>query len=436
MPPSTVVCERSAPEKARYIPSSLPSSSTPRSIHVRITHEAAYHDDEEEDDLPIGLLPTSSNNPNLSHEDSDDEVSLAVAARLKEAIPEYMRLEEQERELAESEALVKHAEKRMEHLLAEIRGASNEADYLSDKWRQERQFLASALLAPKQRRQALETLRQEEQKARQKVQHLQRHLDTVQSQLSSHTLNYRRLLHVRERLEALYERVFRDAAADFPHEHRLKQGVWALNTRLTALRERREEGANVRREMGILEVSLKDVKARLLKERRRVLRWAVVRGLREGSGSVDDLPPPYTPSADAFALSTSPPYAPITLMRDPICPGDTDHDNSPYLISPTELHLCDATRRRSTGSVLVTTPRRQDPPNDHDDTLSTVSSDEDRPLGFNRHYSTRLHDRRRSASTPPPPQRTRRRPLPLVSLIPGGIPVPVGQEPRDGERRR
>ncbi|KAI9101173.1 hypothetical protein DFS34DRAFT_648057 [Phlyctochytrium arcticum] len=304
-------------EKSRYIPSPTPDCRRRSTIHCasQISQHPQVATPAEEDDLPIALLSTSPLTISLpsgylSHDDDDDHVSLGVAARLKEAVSEYVRLEEQENELEPSETLMRNLEKKMDHILGEIRGATNEADYLREKRRQEQMFVANAIIVPKNRRQSMELLRLEEECARSKVQNLQNQLETVQQELHSSQTDFRKLLHIRERLDALYDRVFADAAADFPEEDRLKRALWAMASRLGALGERREEGSGSgpagRREMMLVESRFKEFKIKLLKERRKIMRWAVVRELRIGGGTANDLPPPYSPPSQPEPAMASP----------------------------------------------------------------------------------------------------------------------------------
>lgn len=190
-------------------------------------------------------------------------------------------------------------------------------------------------------RDELERLRTAEWERQQRVEALQDLLTDVESQTQNAQIQVRRLHNLRERLDTLFERTFINAENDFPVEHTLKNGVKELCARLGQLRA--AEGTP-KREILDMQARLKAVQTRLLNERKRIFRWAVIRNLRSASESLNDLPPPYY----------SPPEEPSSSAS--------------------------LQRRRSTGS--------------------SVMSDDDRPLAS-------LHTVARRSSTGRPSQRRR-----------------------------
>ncbi|KAJ3265189.1 hypothetical protein HK104_006332, partial [Borealophlyctis nickersoniae] len=161
-----------------------------------------------------------------------------MSARLRDAVPEYVRLDERYRELGRVEGMVKHVQQKLEHIAAEIRGAVNEEAYLCDRWNRERQNMANAILVPKQRRSEHGELMEDIKRRLEQTQIRERRLrfqhQGLMDELGRLEPDLRALHHVRSLIEALFDRIF-DGAPDFPKENELKRELAPITTRTDKL---------------------------------------------------------------------------------------------------------------------------------------------------------------------------------------------------------
>ncbi|KAJ3041522.1 hypothetical protein HK097_002259 [Rhizophlyctis rosea] len=163
-----------------------------------------------------------------------------MTARLREAVPEYIRLDERQMALSATESRVKHNRQRLQHCTAELRGGLNEVAYLRDRLTRERQAIASAILVPKNRRsehdELLEDLKQRLEVAKQHVASLRAEEQVINQELHALDIDLRALHHVRTLLESLNERVFDvDGSSGFQEEEDLRESVKSANNLIEKL---------------------------------------------------------------------------------------------------------------------------------------------------------------------------------------------------------
>ncbi|KAH6580038.1 hypothetical protein BASA61_009850 [Batrachochytrium salamandrivorans] len=170
----------------------------------------------------------------------DEQVSLAVSVRLREAAAEFVRLDEHALELAPSEFKIKAIKQKVEHVAAEIRGTENEVAYLRDQWERDALNLSSPFISRAKRAEIAEGMALLADKRT----HVSSHLDelTIQFRTWSATKSkiehdIRNLQHIRNRMQSLFERVFNGTRNDFPLEAHLAELASTSQTMVKLLTE-------------------------------------------------------------------------------------------------------------------------------------------------------------------------------------------------------
>ncbi|KAI8894200.1 hypothetical protein BC833DRAFT_624170 [Globomyces pollinis-pini] len=181
--------------------------------------------------------PVSS--PNLMHADlvDDEDVSLDLHLTLKDATNEYIQMEQQESLLLESEKTILKLQKSLTTLNAEILGLENESSYLIQQKTSLNQSLSSIKffrnteemkksLAETENRQAIvEKLLLE---ARASYNDMTSERDKVQADVQ-------KLQYVKNRIENLFNRVFRRPNSTFEQELRLFNDCQKLKSERASL---------------------------------------------------------------------------------------------------------------------------------------------------------------------------------------------------------
>ncbi|KAJ3045118.1 hypothetical protein HDV00_011844 [Rhizophlyctis rosea] len=287
--------------------------------------------------------PTSRSAPFLyqydgspSHHDHEDpleleSISLAMTARLREAVPEYVRLDERHMALAATESRVKHTRQRLQLTTAELRGGLNEVAYLQDRLARERQALASAILVPKNRRSEhddlLEDLTQKLEEANQQVELLRQQERALNEE--AFDTDMRALRHVRNLLESLYERVFDvEGPSGFPEEDAIKQSMTLAHNQIEKMGRKVKNVETAKQLLGRVENLL--LEARSISD-------ANAQSFRKRSKSVDA-------NFDMHKLDSALNlYEEATRVYPSLPPADTSKSTFTTLIAPprpTPYHEC------------------------------------------------------------------------------------------------
>ncbi|RKO87861.1 hypothetical protein BDK51DRAFT_51806 [Blyttiomyces helicus] len=141
----------------------------------------------------------------------EDEVTLATSLRVRDAVPEFLHLDEQLRETQDVPRRARALRSTLEAVTAELRGTTNAATYYRD-------------LQERAKRADLPSLRAREQESRARAAELRARQAEVARELDGVEADLRRRRHVVGRLDALFARVFdRAAEEDFPVETGLRR---------------------------------------------------------------------------------------------------------------------------------------------------------------------------------------------------------------------
>ncbi|KAH9268827.1 hypothetical protein BASA83_009114 [Batrachochytrium salamandrivorans] len=147
----------------------------------------------------------------------DEQVSLAVSVRLREAAAEFVRLDEHALELAPSEFKIKAIKQKVEHVAAEIRGTENEVAYLRDQWERDALNLSSPFISRAKRAEIAEGMALLADKRT----HVSSHLDELTIQFRTWSATVAHLAELASTSQTMVKLLTEDVpTGDVPHQER------------------------------------------------------------------------------------------------------------------------------------------------------------------------------------------------------------------------